>query len=202
MLSLNEGKKAVNFARKVVEDFVNKNSIPSDDLNNVFSEMQGAFVTIHTYPNHDLRGCIGIPLPVMPLKDAIVEGAKSATRDPRFPPLTKEELDNIIIELTVLTKPELIEIKDPKEYLSKIEIGRDGLIVEQGFFKGLLLPQVPVEQGWDLEEYLSHTCMKAGLMPDAWFDKNTKISKFSGQIFTEIKPRGEIKEKKLDGSDD
>jgi len=202
MLSLDEGIKAVNFARDVIEQHVKNNSTPSTDLKGVFTEKQGAFVTIHTHPEHDLRGCIGIPLPVMPLKAAIIEGAKSATRDPRFSPLAENELDNIIIEVTILTKPELIEVNQPQEYLSNIEIGRDGLIVEQGFYKGLLLPQVPVEQGWNKKEFLSHTCMKAGLMPDAWFDKNTNISKFSGQIFTEIKPRGEIKEKKLDESDD
>jgi hypothetical protein len=201
MLSLDEGKKVVSFARDVIENHVKNNPAPSADLKEKFSEKQGAFVTIHTFPNHDLRGCIGIPLPVMPLKDAITEGAKSATRDPRFPPLAEDELDNIIIEVTILTKPELIRVDQPQEYLSNIEIGRDGLIVEQGFFKGLLLPQVPVEQEWNKEDFLSHTCMKAGLMPDAWFDKNTKISKFSGQVFTELKPRGEIKEKKLDGSD-
>lgn len=202
MLSLDEGKKAVSFARKVIEEYVKGSSIPQFELSDTFSDNQGAFVTIHTYPNHDLRGCIGIPLPSMPLKEAIFEGAKSATRDPRFFPLEEKELDNIIIEVTILTKPELIEINKPEDYLSKIEIGRDGLIVEQGFFKGLLLPQVPVEQGWNKEEFLSHTCMKAGLIPEAWCDKNTKISKFSGQVFTEVEPRGEIKEKKLDGSDD
>ena len=201
MLNLDEGKKAVIFARKIVENFVKDSKISAEELTGIFNENQGAFVTIHTYPNHDLRGCIGIPLPVMPLKDAIVEGAKSATRDPRFPPLDQDELDNIIIEVTILTKPVIIEVSQPQDYLSNIKIGRDGLIAEQGFFKGLLLPQVPVEQGWNTEDFLSHTCMKAGLMPDAWFDKNTKISKFSGQVFTETKPRGEIKEKKLDGSD-
>lgn len=201
MLSLDEGIKAVTFAREVIEQYVKNNSTPSTDLKGSFTEKQGAFVTIHTYPDHDLRGCIGIPLPTMPLKEAIMEGAKSATRDPRFPPLDESELSNIIIEVTILTKPEHIEVGQPQDYLSNIEIGRDGLIVEQGFFKGLLLPQVSVEQGWNKEEFLSHTCMKAGLMPDAWFDKNTKISKFSGQIFTELKPLGEIKEKKIDGSD-
>lgn len=200
MLSQDEGKKAVLFARDVIEKYVKDNCIPSTDLKGVFKEKQGAFVTIHTYPDHDLRGCIGIPLPMMPLKDAIIEGAKSATRDPRFPPLMDEELDSIVIEVTILTKPKLISVTKPEEYLKEIKIGRDGLIAEQGFFKGLLLPQVPVEQGWDEEEYLSNTCMKAGLMPDAWYDKNTKISRFSGQIFTEIKPRGEIKEKKIDES--
>ena len=201
MLSLDEGKKAVVFARSVIEEFVKNNKIPSFDLDGLFFENQGAFVTIHTYPNHDLRGCIGIPLPIMPLKEAISEGAKSATRDPRFPPLDENELDNILIEVTILTKPELINVNQPQDYLKEIKIGRGGLIVEQGFFKGLLLPQVPVEQGWDKEEFLSHTCMKAGLMPDAWFDSNTKIYRFSGQLFTEIEPRGRIKEKNLDGSD-
>ena len=202
MLSLEKGKKAVRFARDVIENHVKNKSTSSIDLNEVFNDKHGAFVTIHTYPDHDLRGCIGIPLPVMPLKEAITEGAKSATRDPRFLPLSENELGNIIIEVTILTKPELIKVNDPKEYLSEIEIGRDGLIVEQSYFKGLLLPQVPVEQKWNKEEFLSHTCLKAGLMPDAWFDEKTKISKFSGQVFTELKPRGDIKEKKLNGSDD
>jgi len=199
MLKLDEGKKAVVFARNVIEEYVKNSSIPNSSLDGPFIENQGAFVTIHTYPNHDLRGCIGIPLPIMSLNNAITEGAKSATRDPRFPPLEENELNNIIIEVTILTKPETINVDQPQDYLKEIEIGRDGLIVEQGYFRGLLLPQVPVEQGWDIEEFLSHTCMKAGLMPDVWYDKNTKISKFSGQVFIEIKPRGEIEEKKLDG---
>jgi len=200
MLNIEDGKKAVIFARDVIEEFVKNSNIPNSNLEGPFNENQGAFVTIHTYPNHDLRGCIGIPIPVMSLNDAIIEGAKSATRDPRFPPLEEHELNNIIIEVTILTKPEIIKVDQPQDYLKEIEIGRDGLIVEQGFFKGLLLPQVPVEQGWDIEEFLSHTCMKAGLMPDAWYDEDTKILKFSGQVFTELKPGGEIEEKKLDGS--
>jgi uncharacterized protein (TIGR00296 family) len=200
MLNLEEGKKAVFFARNIIEKFVKNSKVSIVDLKGVFNDKQGAFVTIHTYPYHDLRGCIGIPLPVMSLKEAIMQAAQSATRDPRFPPLDKDELDSIIIEVTILTKPELINVNKPQDYLEEIKIGRDGLIVEQGFFKGLLLPQVPVEQDWDKEEFLSHACMKAGLLPDAWFDKSTKISKFSGQIFTEVKPRGEIKEKKINGS--
>jgi len=201
MLTVDEGKKAVQFARDIVESYVKNKKIRSSDLGEFFNQELGVFVTIHTYPDHDLRGCIGIPQPIMSLKNAIIESAESATRDPRFPPLDESELNNIIIEVTILTKPELIKVSRPKEYPSHIEIGRDGLIVEQSFYKGLLLPQVPVEQGWGKEEFLSHTCMKAGLLSDAWFEKNTKIFKFSGQIFTEVTPRGDIKEKKLDGSD-
>jgi uncharacterized protein (TIGR00296 family) len=197
MLSLNDGKKAANYARTVIEEYVKNKKIPICKFSDVFKDKQGAFVTIHTYPDYDLRGCIGIPLPVMSLCDAIAEGAASATRDPRFPPLAVKELDNIIVEVTILSTPELIKIKNPEDYLKDIVVGRDGLIVEQGFYKGLLLPQVPVEQCWDKEEFLSHTCIKAGLMPDAWFDKQTKVYRFSGQVFTEVKPRGEVKEKKL-----
>jgi uncharacterized protein (TIGR00296 family) len=201
MLTFTSGTKAVRFARQVITAYVTHQPTPLGDLGKPFQEKQGVFVTLHTYPEHDLRGCIGIPLPVMTLSDAIVESARSATQDPRFPPLTASELPMVIVELTVLTKPELIKVKQPKEYLSQITIGRDGLIVEQGFYKGLLLPQVPVEQGWDKEEFLSYTCTKAGLLPDAWFEKTTKISKFSGQIFTEEKPNGPVKEKTLDGPD-
>ncbi len=198
MLNLTDGTKAVQFARQVISNYVchMKKALPT--LGSVFQEKHGVFVTLHTYPDHELRGCIGIPLPVMSLQDAIVESAQSVTNDPRFPPLQARELDAIIVEMTVLTKPECIKVKQPKDYPANIAIGQDGLIVEQGFYKGLLLPQVPVEQGWAKEEYLSNTCMKAGLSPDAWFEKSTKISKFQGQIFTEIKPNGPIKETHLD----
>jgi uncharacterized protein len=199
MIDIEDGKKAVVFARKIIEQYVKSKEAVKEDLEGVFKEKQGAFVTIHSFPFKELRGCIGIPLPVMPLKDAIIEGAISATRDPRFPPLSSEELDKIVIEVTILSPPEKINVQNPEEYLKEVEIGRDGLIAEQGFNKGLLLPQVPVEQRWDKEEFLKHTCMKAGLMPDAWLDKATKILRFTGQVFTEIKPRGDIKEKKLDG---
>jgi uncharacterized protein (TIGR00296 family) len=200
MLTLQDGTKAVQFARQVIHNYVGGRKIASSDLGRVFQEKQGVFVTLHTFPDHELRGCIGIPLPVMSLQEAIVESAQSVTQDPRFPPLQESELDAILVEMTVLTKPELIKVKQPKDYMNNIQIGRDGLIVEHGFYKGLLLPQVPVEQGWDLEEYLSQTCMKAGAPADAWFEKTTRISKFQGQIFTEVKPHGPVQETRLDGS--
>jgi len=149
-----------------------------------------------------LRGCIGYPEPILPLAEATISSAiNSATKDPRFLPISTKELENILMEVSVLTPPELIVVKNPKEYIEKIEIGRDGIVVERGAFKGLLLPQVPIEQNWDEKEFLSNTCMKAWLPPDAWLDESTIIYKFRGQIFTEIEPEGEIKEKNLDGSD-
>jgi len=200
MLSLVEGIKAVQFTRRIIEEYVKHQMKVSQNLGNSFHQKQGVFVTLHTFPNHELRGCIGIPLPVMTLQDALIESARSVTRDPRFPSLAETELDVIVVELTVLTKPELIQVQQPQDYPAHIEIGRDGLIVEQNFYKGLLLPQVPIEQEWEKEEFLSHTCMKAGLPPDAWLEKTIKISKFQGQIFTETRPHGPIKETHLDGS--
>jgi len=200
MLSLVEGVKAVQFARRIIEEYVKHEMKSSQILGNSFHEKQGVFVTLHTFPDHELRGCIGIPLPVMTLQDAIIKSAQSVTRDPRFPPLAETELDVIVVEITVLTKPELIKVKQPKDYPAYIEIGRDGLIVELNFYTGLLLPQVPIEQKWEKEEYLSHICRKAGLPRDAWLGKTIKISKFQGQIFTETKPHGLIKEIHLDGS--
>jgi uncharacterized protein (TIGR00296 family) len=197
MIDIKNGIKAVNYARNVIEEYVKNKKTPVCRLSGVFKEKKGAFVTIHTYPDYNLRGCIGIPLPIMSLCDAISEGATSATRDPRFPPLVVKEFDKIVIEVTVLSPPELIEINKPEDYLKEIVVGRDGLIVEHSFYKGLLLPQVPVDQGWDKEEFLNQTCIKAGLMPDAWFDSQIKVYKFGGQVFTEITPRGEVKEKKF-----
>ncbi len=188
MLSLEDGKKLVKYARSVIEKHVKGEKI--EDLEN-FEEKAGVFVTINLYPSHDLRGCIGIPEPVYPLRKAIKESAVSACHDPRFPDLREEELDGIVIEVTVLTPPELMKC-EPTEYPKKIKIGRDGLMVEKGIYKGLLLPQVPVEYKWNEEEFLSQTCIKAGLPPDAWFDKDTKVYKFQGEIFAEKEPRGEI----------
>lgn len=200
MLSFTDGENTVKLARAVIESHVREIDLKFDVSGNIFDEKLGVFVTIHSYPNNSLRGCIGIPEPILPLKRAIIDSSRSATRDPRFPQLGVSELENIKVEVTVLSKPEIIKVSKHKDYFSEIKIGEDGLIVEQGFFKGLLLPQVPVEQNWDVEDFLSNTCMKAGLLPDAWVDENTKIYKFSGQIFTEITPRGEIKEKVIDGS--
>ena len=143
--------------------------------------------------NGSLRGCIGFPYPVYPLVRAVIEAAvESATRDPRFPPMTMHELDNVVFEVSVLTEPKLIEVKSPTEYPSKIKIGEDGLIVERGFYKGLLLPQVPVEWGWDEEEFLCQCCMKAGLPPDYWLLKGTKLYKFSSVIAEELEPNGRV----------
>jgi AmmeMemoRadiSam system protein A len=140
-------------------------------------EQRGAFVTLKV--NNQLRGCIGFPLPYKPLWETIRDAAVSAaTQDYRFQPLTLEELSETKIEISVLTLPE--SVKDIKE----IEVGKHGIIISKGPCKGLLLPQVPVEWDWDLETYLSHGCLKAGLEEDEW-RKGVQIEIFSAQVFSE-----------------
>jgi uncharacterized protein len=186
MLSEEDGKFLVKLARRAIAAYLDKREVIKipENVDPKLNENMGVFVTL----NHgkELRGCIGYPEPVMPLLNAVIDAAISAaTRDPRFNPLTQTELDNINVEVSVLTKPTLIEVKNPIEYLENIKIGQDGLIVESGPYKGLLLPQVAIEWGWNHEEFLSNTCMKAGLPTDCWFSNDVKIYKFASQIFGE-----------------
>ncbi len=197
MLSKDQGTILVKQARATVESYVRDERLPSRLTDPLFQEHMGVFVTLHTYPSHQLRGCIGIPEPVMTLEKAIKEAAISSTQDPRFPPLKKNELPSVIVEVTVLTPPELLHVKDPKDYLKEIIVGKHGLIIRKHGHSGLLLPQVPVEQGWDVEEFLIQTCYKAWLPPDSYLDPQTKLYIFSGQVFTEMKPYGDIQEKSL-----
>jgi uncharacterized protein (TIGR00296 family) len=200
MYSDDDGKLAVRIARAAIDHAVKGEEMPDMDIPDHFNEKSGAFVTLNTHPAHDLRGCIGYPTPHFPLMISILKGAEGATQDPRFPPLNEEELDRIVVEVSLLTPPELITVANPEEYLNKVVIGRDGLVVERGMNRGLLLPQVPVEWDWDVEEFLAHTCNKAGLPPNAWLDLSTKFYSFMGEIFTETEPRGEVERKVLDGS--
>ncbi len=195
MLTKLEGMLAVRLARKAIEVCLkNKIKIKPDNLPQVFHENRGVFVTLNK--NSELRGCIGRPYPVMPLGEAIIVSAVNAARDdPRFYPIEPEELSDMVIEVTVLTVPERIDAK-PKDLPGKIIIGRHGLIVAAGRYSGLLLPQVAVEHGFDCTEFLCQTCMKAGLMPDAWLD-GADVYFFEGQIFEEIEPGGEVREKLL-----
>ncbi len=198
MYSIEDGRLAVTIARTSINHHIKRERIPEFKIPDHFKEKSGVFVTINRYPDHSLRGCIGYPEPQFPLVEALIDAAKSAsTRDPRFPPVNVKELNKIIIEVSILTPPQLIKADKPLDYIKQIKIGRDGLIIEKGISRGLLLPQVPVEWKWDIREFLSQTCIKAGLMADCWFDKETKIYKFSAEIFSEIKPNGDVKQKKI-----
>ena len=192
-LSDSDGVVLVKTARKAVTQFLsngNRMKLESD-LEEKFSFNSGVFVTLN---NPDgLRGCIGFPMPEKKLSHAIIEGAiAAATEDPRFPSVKTNELNDIVFEVTVLTPPVEIDVSDPMEYLEKIKVGRDGLIIRHSFSSGLLLPQVPVEYGWNVEEFLQHTCEKAGLSRDTWKNESVKIEKFEGIIFKEETPNGVI----------
>jgi uncharacterized protein (TIGR00296 family) len=188
-----EGELAVRIARDTVDSYVVNKPFKAFQVPAKFNEKSGVFVTLNTWPEQELRGCIGYPQPVLPLVKALIKAAEESTGDPRFPALRKDELDHVVVEVTILTPPELIQVKKTKDYVKEVSIGTHGLIAAQGMLRGLLLPQVPVEWNWDTEEFLAQTCMKAGLTPDAWLDESTKIYRFRGEIFAEEKPRGSVK---------
>ncbi|HUV25503.1 MAG TPA: TIGR00296 family protein [Methanomassiliicoccales archaeon] len=192
-----EGELVVKIARKAVEAEALDKDPTKLDMPEGFREKMGVFVTLNTFPDKELRGCIGYPEPVYSLGSALVRAAQGACHDPRFPPLRGDEVDGVTVEVTILTPPEEVKA-DRKELPAAIMVGRDGLIVEKGPFKGLLLPQVPVEWEWDEETFLCHTCMKAGLTPDCWLDSQTKIFKFQGEVFAEDRPRGSVSRKPLE----
>ncbi len=194
-----DGKLLIQFARENIENFLKQSKrIPVPEIiKQKFGDKYGAFVTLNTHnvSGNLLRGCIGYIEPIYPLYDVLHKvSVSSATEDPRFPSVTLKEMDNIVIEVSILTPPKLIEVNDPKEYLEKIVIGRDGLIAEMGMRRGLLLPQVPVDhdRNWTVKEFLNHTCQKAWLSADAWQDKNTKIYSFQAILFEEERPKGEV----------
>jgi uncharacterized protein (TIGR00296 family) len=203
-LSLEEGEFLIHLARNTVKTYLETGKTvkaPENTPKKLF-EQCGVFVTINSLKNGEkkLRGCIGYPYPSSPLVEAVIDSAVSAaTRDPRFYPLSLTELGNVVFEVSVLTPPEAVEVENPKEYLTKIKVGEDGLIVEKGLYKGLLLPQVPVEWEWCEEEFLCQCCAKAGLPPDSWLTKDAKIYKFQAIIFEEETPKGEVKHLQLGG---
>jgi uncharacterized protein (TIGR00296 family) len=203
-LSLQEGKFLIHLARNAVKEYLEteKTVKAPENIPKKLFERCGVFVTINSLKSGEkkLRGCIGYPYPTSPLVEAVIDSAiNAATQDPRFYPLSLSELGNVVFEVSVLTPPELVEVENPKEYLAKIKVGEDGLIAEKGMFKGLLLPQVPVEWEWCEEEFLCQCCVKAGLPPDSWLTKGAKIYKFQAIIFEEETPQGEVKRLQLGG---
>ena len=198
-LSDAEGAYLVQLARNAIEGyFATGRKMRPEKTNGVFSEKRGVFVTLESYPSHELRGCIGYPLPIKELSQAVVDSSLSAAfEDPRFPPLEKGELGKITVEVSVLSVPEEIEVKNSEEYLKKIKVGRDGLIISSGYASGLLLPQVPIEWNWDEREFLAHLCEKAGLPREMWRSASVKISSFQAKIFSELQPGAKAVQKRL-----
>lgn len=189
MITLPQGKKLINLARESISSaFLGKEPRPAG-----LDDTLGVFVTLNKHG--ELRGCIGFPEGVFPLSDGVIKAARAAAfEDPRFMPVSKDELKDISIEVSVLSKPMKMDAKKETDYLKEIRVGRDGLIVRGKYDSGLLLPQVAVEYKWDCKTFLEQTCVKAGLPCDYWKDLlNCVIYKFSGQVFSEASPKGEVK---------
>ena len=170
-------QRLLRLARQVLEARVRKASPPPIEYGGALDWPCGAFVTIHH--RGELRGCLGRIDVTAPLADTVAHLAGVvADSDPRFDPVSARELADISLEISVLTPEEEVRSID------RIEIGRHGLIIEQGHRRGLLLPQVATEHGWDRETFLDHTCRKASLPPDAW-RRGARILIFEAQVFSE-----------------
>lgn len=189
-LTDDEGLMAIRSARGAVEYVCAKKPKPEMKLTPVFREKRGVFVTLTK--RGQLRGCIGLPYPMMPLGDAIEHAAiAAATEDPRFPPVEKAELSEIAIEVTILTVPIPLS-GEPETRPGAIVVGKHGLIIRGMGTSGLLLPQVATEYGWDATTFLEHTCMKAGLPNRCWTYPSVEVLTFEGQIFSEKHLRGTV----------
>jgi uncharacterized protein (TIGR00296 family) len=203
LLSTEEGKILVRTARQAIADHFDGKNL--DSIANASSELcaaRGVFVTLFDRAkSRRLRGCIGNPFPKTSLLNETVRCAvDAATTDPRFAPVRKDEfLQSIAVEVTVLSPLEDIVVKSPLDLILNIKVGRDGLFVDGFGTRGLLLPQVAVDEGFDEEEFLNECCLKAGLMPDAWVTGGVKVARFQGQIFSEDEPGGRVFERKLRG---
>lgn len=195
-LALEEGAYLVKLARKAIERYINSGEVIelSIDIPEKLKRRGMAFVTIERFSkNRELRGCIGFLQPITPLAKTVINAAiAAATEDPRFPPLSRDELNDIVVEVSVLSLPR--PIKD----VGEITIGKHGLVISRGLNSGTLLPQVPVEYCWDIETFLAESCLKAGLDPDCWLDPKTRIYVYEARVFYEKYPNGEIAVKDLE----
>lgn len=178
-LSAAEKKTLLNLARDAIAQYLKngkRTELPRST--GVMKEVCGAFVTLHK--GDELRGCIGNMIGRGPLVETVRDMAiAAATEDPRFPAVRPDELKCIDIEISVLSP--LARIKD----VGEIQVGTHGILMRRGMYQGVLLPQVATEWKWDREEFLTHTCLKAGLPIDAWKDPETVIEIFSAEVFGE-----------------
>jgi len=172
-------KRLLEIAREAVLSKVSRGTVPDFVVDEPELRVPaGAFVSLHT--DGKLRGCIGSLYPERPMFEAVAEMASAAaTADPRFHPLTPRELRDTEIEISVLTPFERIAPED-------VEVGRHGLYIVQGARRGVLLPQVATQYGWDRETFLAQACVKAGLEPVAWRDPQTLILAFEAEVFSDL----------------
>ena len=179
MLENADKKELLRLARNTLDTYLDRGSVPEYKTDrSVMIEKKGAFVSLHS--EGELRGCIGQLDPDRKLYSVVQYCVLSAAfDDPRFAPVRREELDGLEIEISVLTPFSRIRTAD------EINVGKHGLYIVQGLYRGLLLPQVATEYGWDRDTFLRQTCFKAGLPETAWKDPNTEIYTFEAEVFSE-----------------
>jgi AmmeMemoRadiSam system protein A len=176
-LSATDRRALLALARAAIETRLGLVALAKPEHTPAFDRPGGAFVTV--FVKGELHGCVGLPEAREPLGQVVSYCAGAAAfGDPRFPPVTLPDLKDLSLEISVLTPAEAVV--DP----AVVEVGRHGLVVEQGAARGLLLPQVPVEHGWTREQFLDHTCIKAGLPPDAW-RRGARVYSFEALVFAE-----------------
>ncbi len=196
-LTREQGSELVLMARNALEEFAVKNKVAVPDRwdDEYLNEKRGVFVTLKR-GDGSLRGCVGFPFPIKPLGAATIEATlAAASKDPRFPQVESSEVPNLSVEVSVLTQPEVISVSRPTEYPGSVTVGQDGLIISAGSYSGLLLPQVGTEFGLGPDDLLSETCVKAGLMPDAWLSGRVVVQKFQTEIFSEEAPSEKVSER-------
>jgi AmmeMemoRadiSam system protein A len=166
-------------AREAIAAHVEGRPPPPRELDPVLNVLRGAFVTLKRRSDHTLRGCIGYVQPDRPLAETVAEAAvAAATQDPRFPPVTRDELSGLEVEVSALSATHAVRPED-------VQVGLHGLIVRAQGRSGLLLPQVPQAYGWDRDDFLAHTCLKAGLPRGAWRDPACELLAFTALVIRE-----------------
>jgi AmmeMemoRadiSam system protein A len=175
--SSEERQLLLHLAHEGIESLVTGRKLSLEPASPHLAEPRGVFTTI--YRHGELRGCVGYVQPVLPLYQAVIETARAAaSQDTRFTPVTPEEIQDLQVSLSVLSALRPIEAKH-------VTIGKHGLVVTMGGRRGLLLPQVPVEHGWDRVTFLEQTCRKAGLFPDAW-KAGAELESFTAEVFGDL----------------
>lgn len=195
-------RRLVAIARRAIEVYMDLGEEGVEELveslarevDGRLSKKAAVFVTLERLSrgSRELRGCIGFVAHHLELGRAVAESAvASAFKDPRFPPLSREELGNIVVEIALLGPR--AAVRDPSE----IVMGRDALYIEAQMTSGILLPQVPVEYCWDVETFLGETCLKAGLDPACWLRRGVRVYRIPGKVFYEKEPAGRVVERDL-----
>ncbi len=196
---LDDGTRLVKAARNSIELFISNPHFQKDVVKKSVEDLDrshGIFVTLLHYPTRELRGCIGFPRPVGAIGELVVDAAVAAAfEDSRFVSVSRHELDDLIVEVAVLSDMTKVSGGESKR-LSEIKIGRDGLMIEYGLRMGLLLPSMAVENVWNKKRFMEEACEKAELPRNYWMQPNVKLYRFESQLFVEETPKGNVVEAK------